>query len=60
MGGNALVQFTYGQRGAAGSNSAGWWIPKNWYGAGMEISMNLKVVDDVPDHASVILLWKGW
>jgi hypothetical protein len=60
MGGNALVQFTYGQRGRSWFNSGGLVDSENWYGAGMAISMDLKVVDDVPERASGILPWKGW
>jgi len=59
-GGNALVQFTYGQKGRHWFNSGGLVDSENWYGAGTVVSINLELVDDVPDRPSGILPWKGW
>lgn len=60
MGGNALVQFTYGQKGRNWLMSGGLVDSENWYGAGIAVSIALETVDDVPDRASGVLPWKGW
>jgi hypothetical protein len=59
-GGNALIKFTYGQKGRSWFNSGGLVDSENWYGAGIAVTIDLADVDDVPDRASGILPWKGW
>ncbi len=59
-GGNALVQFEYGQKGRNWLGSVGLVDSENWYGSGVAVSIDLELVDDVPDRASGILPWKGW
>lgn len=60
MGANALVQFAYGQRGRHWLNSGGLVDSENWYGAGVAVTIDRELVDDVPDRPSGILPWKGW